>query len=76
MSEGYRVEPSARGIAVYGPCPLSHLHGLTQVGKGDGFTEVDAVIAKAVGATFVLTNRPSAEAWRLELGLPPRESST
>ena len=70
VDHGYHVLPSPYGIAITGPCPLSHLHGLTKIACDEGFDETAPDLAAAMGATYLFVSAASRDTWRAELEKP------
>lgn len=66
----YTVEEHEHGIVVKGPVPISDLLALLKVWKRErGLNWCDAVVAQALGASFVVCAKRDSDLWRKKLGV-------
>ena len=63
----YTITHHPHGIAVTGPIPLGDLDAISGLGGAHGYDRMDAGIAQAIGATFVVTSAAGSAAWRAEI---------
>ncbi|MBE3065154.1 MAG: hypothetical protein IMZ54_12320 [Acidobacteria bacterium] len=64
---GYDVEVTARAIIVRGTVPVDDFKALTALAGSKGFDLLDAGLASALDATFVMTNAEDSKVLRAEV---------
>lgn len=71
----YSIEKSDLGIVIRGPLPVAEFAALSKVWAAEGFDLLHAGIAKAVGATMVVTRKDKIEGWLAEAERLAREQA-
>jgi hypothetical protein len=61
---GYTMEVSQNGFVIRGPLPLDDMTAIVKLAKKNGFTQIDAGVAQALGSSFVITNAAGSKALR------------
>lgn len=61
---GYTMEVNQNGFVIRGPLPLDDMSAIVRLAKKNGFTQIDAGVAQALRASFVITNVAGSKAMR------------
>ena len=61
---GYTMETSPHGFVICGPLPLEDMTSIVKMAESKGFDQIDAGVAQALGASFVITNTAGSKALR------------